>query len=337
MKKIIAIIVSLSLLISVCAFAEETEPDFAMFSGMEWSFLSGAGGWSTDMRILEDGSFRGEYHDSEMGETGDAYPYGTVYCCSFVGTMRFSGRVDEYSWNVVIDSLSVNEEIGTQSVSESLRFVITEPYGISDGDTMRLYRLGTPVSFLNEDMYIWAHLYTENGVKDALDTWFLCSEKNESGFVGEKLDYGSGMEDPWLEMSADELSEASGLHFAVPQGAQDVTCRYLPSEQLAEMQFSLFEDEFCARIQPAALEYGQLMNISDIFLPMENEEEITVGRCYGTIGQSQTGSEDFVELCLWYDAVPGIMYSLSVYSNDLDGLDLTAVAEQVYIPVQGDT
>ena len=39
---------------------------------------------------------------------------------------------------------------------------------------------------------------------------------------------------------------------------------------------------------------------------------------------------------LWYDAVPGLMYALSVYTTDLDGLDATAIAEQVYIPVQGD-
>ncbi len=30
------------------------------------------------------------------------------------------------------------------------------------------------------------------------------------------------------------------------------------------------------------------------------------------------------------------MYSLSVYTTEPDGLDLVAVAEQVYIPVQGD-
>ena len=37
----------------------------------------------------------------------------------------------------------------------------------------------------------------------------------------------------------------------------------------------------------------------------------------------------FVELCLWYDVVPGLMYSLSVYTVDPDGLDLTAVAAMV--------
>ncbi len=72
-----------------------------------------------------------------------------------------------------------------------------------------------------------------------------------------------------------------------------------------------------------------------MYFGWENEETVTVGRCRGTIGQAQTGSEEWVELCLWYDRVPGLMYSLSVYTTELDGLDLTAVAEQVYIPVQG--
>ena len=63
---------------------------------------------------------------------------------------------------------------------------------------------------------------------------------------------------------------------------------------------------------------------------------MTIGHCPGTIGQAQTGTEEYVELCLWYDIVPGLMYSLSVYTTELDGLDLTAVAEMVYVPAQGD-
>ena len=40
---------------------------------------------------------------------------------------------------------------------------------------------------------------------------------------------------------------------------------------------------------------------------------------------------------MWYDAAPGLMYSLSVGTTDPDGLDLTAVAEQVYVPMQGES
>ena len=102
------------------------------------------------------------------------------------------------------------------------------------------------------------------------------------------------------------------------------------------MQFKLGEDEYCARIKPDALEEDQLDNISGMYFQWENEEEVTIGHCPGTIGQAQTGTEEYVELCLWYDIVPGLMYSLSVYTIELDGLDLTAVAEMVYEPAQGD-
>ena len=149
----------------------------------------------------------------------------------------------------------------------------------------------------------------------------------------EALSYeGMGLSNPWTEMSQDELWQVSGLRLGVPEGAENVVCRWLESEGLAEVQFTLDGDEYCARVQPG----DELMNISGMYFAWENEEEIAVGPCSGTIGQAQTGSEEWVELCQWYDAAPGLMYSLSVYTIEPDGLDLTAVAEMVYVPMQGE-
>lgn len=55
-----------------------TYTDFAFLSHNDFSFSSGAGGWSTDFEIEQDGSFSGSYHDSEFGSTGDGYPGGTM-------------------------------------------------------------------------------------------------------------------------------------------------------------------------------------------------------------------------------------------------------------------
>ena len=137
---------------------------------------------------------------------------------------------------------------------------------------------------------------------------------------------------PWADVTADQLTEASGLSFGVPEGAEDVAYRYLEKDGLAEMQFTWEGDEFCARIQPAV----EWTDISGMYFDWENEEEVAIGHCRGVIGQAQTGSEDWIERCMWFDAVPGLMYSLAVYSTDLDGLDLTVLAEAVYIPAQGD-
>ena len=143
---------------------------------------------------------------------------------------------------------------------------------------------------------------------------------------------------PWVEMTAEELVQAAGVSFGLPENAENVVYRWLESDRLAEMQFTLDGEEYCARIKPSALEEDQLENISGMYFAWENEEKITIGEyCPGMIGQAKTGSEDYVELCLWYDRVPGLMYSLSVYTTELDGLDLTAVAEMVYIPAQSDS
>ncbi len=311
---------------------------FADLSSLEWSFSSGAGAWSTDMRIAADGTFTGEFHDSEMGDAADAYPDGTVYVCSFSGQMALLAQEDEYTWLVHIDRLTLGDAPEQETIQDGARFVTAEPYGLSEGDTLRLYLPGTPVERLTEDMRFWAHLFEREESLSALEDWFLYSEKNESGFVGSAPyapeDFVS-LANPWVTLTAEELKQAAGLAFRVPDGAENVLYRWLESAHLAEMQFTLDDDSYCARIQPAALEEGEWMNISGMYFAWENEESVNIGPCRGTIGQAQTGSRDWVELCQWYDAAPGLMYSLSVSTVNPDGLDLTAVAEQVYLPLQG--
>lgn len=336
MKKGMAWLLSLMLVLSAWgAWAEQTDSIFETLAGLEWYFSSGVGAWSTELRILADGSFTGAFHDSEMGESADDYPYGTIYGCSFSGQMAFVEEIDENTCRMLVEKLTMDEGQVPEAIEEGIRFVTVEPYGISEGDEMLLYRPGTPVSVLSEDMQFWAHVLDGETSSTELDTWFLSSEKNDSGFVGYQAEYDAFIPNPWEEMTAEELKDASGLSFGVPEGAENVIYRFLRSEYLAEMQFTWKNGEYCARIQPAALQDGELMNIADMYFAWDHEEAVTIGHCYGTIGRAKTGSEDWAELCLWYDAVPGLMYALSVSATDLDGLDLTALAEQVYIPVQG--
>ncbi len=331
MRRAIAWILTLMMGMT-CAFAEPSESLFARLEGVEWIFSSGAGGWSTDMRILPDGSFSGEYHDSEMGELAEEYPNGTVYCCSFTGQMSPVGQVDENSWRIRVDALRVDESQEKEAVDEGIRFVFAEPYGISEGDEMLLYRPGAPVEGFTEEMMMWAHLPgPEEGVSE-LETWFLYSKENDSGFVGFPAEPGVSSADPWQDLTAGQLLEASGLSFGVPEGAEDVIYRWLDGEKLAEMQFTWEGGDFCARAQAVSPAQGELTDIAGMYFDWENEEEITVGGCPGTIAQAQTGSEDWVERCLWLDAAAGIMYSLSVSATELDGLDMTAIAEQIYHP-----
>ena len=128
------IILTAMILFIVCAQAEPAEDFFSQFEGMEWCFSSGAGGWSTDLRIFPDGSFSGEYHDSEMGESEEAYPDGTVYYCNFTGRLSMTGQVDQDTWKIRVESLAETPVQEKETIADGLRLVYSEPYGISEGD-----------------------------------------------------------------------------------------------------------------------------------------------------------------------------------------------------------
>lgn len=333
MKKAIVLLLAL-MLMSVAAHAEDVS--FAQFEKTEWSFSSGAGAWSTDLRIAKDGSFIGEFHDSEMGETGEAYPDGTIYACSFSGQMSLGKQVDEHSWEIRIDKLTPDETPGQEIIEDGMRMITAEPYGLTEGDVMRLYLPGTPVEKLTEEMRMWSHLYDLEEAPTALNSWFLYSEKNDSGFVGCEMEDFVQLANPWKTVTAEQLEQLAGLPFGVPEGAENLVYRWMEKSSLAEMQFTLDGDEFCARVKPAALKAGEIENISGIYFFWDHEEAVKVGYCEGTLSLAKAGSEDWVELCQWYDVAPGLMYSLSVYTTDPDGLDLKAVAETVFVPAQGD-
>ena len=85
---------------------------FAEFKNLNFSFLSGAGGWSTEMMIAEDGTFRGVYQDGEMGSYSESYPKGTVYYCSFQGKFTEPVQKEEYVCSTTIESISYDNPPG---------------------------------------------------------------------------------------------------------------------------------------------------------------------------------------------------------------------------------
>ena len=264
MKRAFLLVSCLMLVLYGTAFAGEDL--FETLSGLDWTFCSGAGGWSTDMRIRADGTFAGEFHDSEMGDTADDYPYGTVYFCAFTGRMSLEERVNDNTWKIRVEILE--EERGTEAIEDGVRFVPTGVYGLSEGDEMLLYCPGTPVGILSEEMQLWAHVIDQETPPTELEDWFLMSEQNDSGFVGYPA---ANPANPWEDLTAEKLKEESGLSFGVPEGTEKVLWRYLRSEGLAEMQFVIGSDVFCARIMPVLTEDGQLRDISGMECEWINE------------------------------------------------------------------
>ena len=130
---------------------------------------------------------------------------------------------------------------------------------------------------------------------------------------------------PWVESTSGDIAEAIGATFGVPEGAEDVAYSLMPSENLAEMRFTLDGMEYTARIKPSE----EFDDISGMYYEWEIEEPCVIAFMQGLVKRA-TEEGETIDLCLWHDAVMGLMYSLSASGKDLDGFDITAVAGAIY-------
>lgn len=133
---------------------------------------------------------------------------------------------------------------------------------------------------------------------------------------------------PWEDnVSEQEVYVLTGAYFIVPPDATDVVYRVNASQELAEMDFKLDGMDFTARMKPTE----EFEDISGMYYEWEVDDEQMVGP---SEGRARGGSADgeMIHSLLWRDDVTGIMYSLSVAAEDLDGFDIVGVAESMYQP-----
>lgn len=150
--------------------AEATEPSTAAtlpkesfsFSQLQhrvFRFSSGAGGWDTNLRIASDGSFSGDFHDSNMGITEPEYPNGSVSLSNFTGRFSWPVKVDDYTYSLKIEAIRYEVQPGTTEIRDGIQYCYGDAYGLANAQELLLYLPGTPLNSLPEDFLIWAHLY----------------------------------------------------------------------------------------------------------------------------------------------------------------------------------
>ena len=131
------------------------ESIFGALNGKEFGFASGAGGWSSELTFANDGIFMGSYHDSDMGDTGDGYPNGTIYVSDFSGRFEVANIINDHSVTLRLVESGTSEPIGNEWIDDQVRYVASDPYGIAGGEEFILYFPGTPMSELTDDGRQW--------------------------------------------------------------------------------------------------------------------------------------------------------------------------------------
>jgi len=128
---------------------------FRQLAGEAFYFGSGAGAWGTSLEIEADGSFSGEYHDSDMGDTGPGYPNGTFYYCSFRGKFVEPTKLDNYTYSVRCYNMVYDNVPDTEEIIDGVKCVYTEPYGMEGDGLFRIYKPGKSTAGFSEDFLFW--------------------------------------------------------------------------------------------------------------------------------------------------------------------------------------
>lgn len=166
---------------------EEETVSESVFQAMPrgFDFSSGAGGWGTHMDIEDDGTFTGQFHDSDMGMTGDGYPNGTVYICNFSGKFTEPQQVDEYSYSMKLESLELEHDPGYEYYEDGTRYICSEPYGLDNADEFIIYAPGAPVAELPEAFVGWMSWIVDPNTTQTLPRYGIYNVNGQQGFVGE--------------------------------------------------------------------------------------------------------------------------------------------------------
>lgn len=158
---------------------ETADLTFADLSELAFEFMSGAGGWSEEFTIEKDGSFSGNFHDSDMGDTGEGYPDGTMYGSSYTGHFAELTKINDYTYEMELVDIFYKDPVGTDEICDGMHFIYTESYCLGGNDTFKVYLPGTPLSELSEEEYLW--ISYENESETELTMIVIVDEENEYG------------------------------------------------------------------------------------------------------------------------------------------------------------
>jgi len=161
----------------------ESTIQFPELSKYRFVFSSGAGAWQTILNINEDGTFKGYYSDSDMGDTGEGYPNGINYSSTFEGKFTTPKRVNDYTYFISIEFIKLEKEVGSEEIIDGIKYIYSEPYGLDDAKEIYIYTTQAPLKELPEGFRSWVGYMDLSDVKDEyLPFYGLYNVETESGF-----------------------------------------------------------------------------------------------------------------------------------------------------------
>lgn len=199
-KVVIAILLLVSILVATCGCRKDysnkgnTNNKFGVLKkldGVEFTFTSGAGGWRTILKFKSDGTFKGEYTDSNLGETGSNYPKGTIYKSTFSGNVKSIKKVGEFEYKLIVkDTLKLEKQINQSEIKDGIRYIYSEPYGLENikaGSTLSIVAPGYDCKQLNDEERSWINSisYVDKNELKNMPSYAIINKETDYMFCSE--------------------------------------------------------------------------------------------------------------------------------------------------------
>lgn len=168
---------------------EETVMLPTLDGGMTFSFSSGVGAWSTEIGIRADGTFDGEFHDSDMGSTGEGYPDGTVSVCVFSGRFENIEKIDEHSYKMTLGEVVTKNQVGEEWIDDGVKYIAAQPYGLEEGTEFVFFLPTAPIEGMDEEGFLswWPYRFEQSeNPRDTLGCYGIWNVATDHGFFSEK-------------------------------------------------------------------------------------------------------------------------------------------------------
>lgn len=130
----------------------------AAIENNKFVFTSGIGGWATKLSLNRDGTFSGEYIDSNPGDTYNGEPEWIVYKCEFTGEFDNIRKTGDHEYTMQLKSIRYKRKPDTSETKGDTRYEYTTPYGLEEGKEYKLYTPGKTTADLDDGFLIWVSL-----------------------------------------------------------------------------------------------------------------------------------------------------------------------------------
>ncbi len=198
MKKVFCIVLSVLFIFFLSACKEnqknlqekETQPASVNenpsddFSG-KYIFASGAGSWGNVLNLNSDGSFEGNFSDTDTVSSTDEQPYNVFnYHCKYSGKFEIEKGDNDYTYHLTLTEFVTEKPIGEEWAEDKIKYVVTQPRGIEDCKEFVLYTPDAPIDELPEEFLSWCYALKplDENTSETLTCYGIMNTQTNIGF-----------------------------------------------------------------------------------------------------------------------------------------------------------